>query len=201
MADQNQWNSLIEDWQACEVTKVTQARDCIDIKTLQEKTSKRARKMKYFMWADVIATLLTIVVFTYILNTDINIHQTIIFVGVLVIIVPIGFYSVWVRRGLWEANGNDTKAYLELAKGRAAAGIKLAQVNIIAACAACPFIIAVIGWRGYVKFDTVDWPFNVFVFGMIFELSLMIGIIIGARIYQRKKQKEFDSLEHMMSEL
>ena len=200
MAEQNQWNNLIEDWQACEVTKVTETPSALDIKTLQDKTRSRARKMMYFMWADILATIITIVVFGYLMTTDINIHQTIIFAGVLVIIVPVGFYSWWVRRGLWEANGNDTKAYLELAKGRALAGVKLAQANIIAAAIAFPFIIVVIGWRGYLRFDEVDWPFNVYVFGTLFELALMAGMIWGARYYQRKKQAECQRLDKMLSD-
>lgn len=200
MAEQNQWNNLIEDWQACEVTKVTETPSSLDVKTLQEKTRNRARKMMYFMWADIIATLITIVVFGYLLTTDINLHQTIIFAGVLVIIAPVGFYSWWVRRGLWQANGNDTKAYLELAMGRASAGAKLAQANIIAAAIAFPFIIVVIGWRGYIKFDEVSWPFNIFVFGTLFELTLMIGMIWGAKYYQRKKLAETERLEKMLSE-
>ncbi len=200
MAEQNQWNNLIEDWQACEVTKVTESPASLDVKTLQEKTRSRARKMMYFMWADIIATIVTIIVFGYLLTTDINIHQTIIFAGVLVIIVPVGFYSWWVRRGLWEANGNDTRAYLELAKGRALAGVKLAKANIYAAYTAFPFIIIVIMWRGYSRFEEVDWPFNVYVFGTLFELALMIGMIWGARYYQRKKLRELERLDQMLGE-
>ncbi|MEL0034996.1 MAG: hypothetical protein VW882_01130, partial [Gammaproteobacteria bacterium] len=87
------------------------------------------------------------------------------------------------------------------AHGRAVAGMKLAQVNIIAAYTAFPFIIAVVMWRGYVKFDEVDWPFNVFVFGVLFEFALMVGMIIGARYYQRKKRAELVRLEKMKQEL
>lgn len=201
MAEQSQWNNLIEDWQACEVAKLDGPQSQIDIKTLQENTRKRAGKMRLFMWLDVVTTLIALIVFGYLLTTDINLHQAIIFAGVMVIIIPVAFYSVWVRRGLWEANGNDTKAYLDLAHGRAVAGMKLAQVNIIAAYTAFPFIIAVVMWRGYVKFDEVDWPFNIFVFGALFEFALMVGMIIGARYYQRKKRAELVRLEKMKQEL
>lgn len=201
MAEQSQWNDLIEDWQACEVVKLDEQKSSIDIKELQENTRKRASKMKLFMWLDVVTTILSVLVFAYLLTTDINMHQSIIFAGVMLIIIPVGFYSVWVRRGLWEANGNDTKAYLDLARGRALAGVKLAQANIYAAYAAFPFIIVVIIWRGFVRFDEVDWPFNIYVFGVIFELALMIGMVYGARYYQHKKQRELARLDEMMKEL
>jgi len=201
MADQSQWNNLLEDWQACEVVKLDEKKSPLDIKTLQDNTRKRAGKMKLFMWLDVVTTVISVIVFAYLLTTDINMHQAIIFTGVMFIIVPVGFYSVWVRRGLWQANGNDTKAYLELARGRAKAGVKLAQANIIAAYVAFPFIIAVIMWRGYMRFDEVDWPFNIYIFGSIFELALMAGMIYGGRYYQRKKQDELVRLDEMMKEL
>ena len=201
MADQSQWNNLLEDWQACEVVKLDEKKSPLDIKTLQDNTRKRAGKMKLFMWLDVVTTVISVIVFAYLLTTDINMHQAIIFTGVMFIIVPVGFYSVWVRRGLWQSNGNDTKAYLELARGRAKAGVKLAQANIIAAYVAFPFIIAVIMWRGYMRFDEVDWPFNIYIFGSIFELALMAGMIYGGRYYQRKKQDELVRLDEMMKEL
>ncbi|MEL0067477.1 MAG: hypothetical protein VW874_04360, partial [Gammaproteobacteria bacterium] len=70
MAEQSQWNNLIEDWQACEVAKLDDQQSQIDIKTLQENTRKRAGKMRLFMWLDVVTTLIALIVFGYLLTTD-----------------------------------------------------------------------------------------------------------------------------------
>ena len=201
MAEQSQWNDLIEHWQACEVVKLDEQKSAIDIKQLQESTRKRAGKMKFFMWLDIVTTIVSVLMFGYLLTTDINLQQSVIFVVVMFVIIPVGFYSVWVRRGLWEANGNDTKAYLELARARTIAGVKLAQANIYAIYAAFPLILGVIIWRGIIRFDDVDWPFNLYVFGFIFELVITIAMICSARYYQRKKQKELMRLDEMMKEL
>lgn len=200
MADQ-QWDKLMADWQSCAIAKTTSKDDLENLKALEDKTRKKARKMKWFMWADVIATVFFTTLFIYLSFQDhINIYQTVIFIGVLVIIVPMGVYSVLVRRGLWEANGNDTKAYLELAIGRAKAGIKLSKANFIAAVVAFPFIIAVITWRAYNFTGELSWPFNMYVFGVLFQMLMMGGLAVGARYYQRKFEKEQHQLQAMLDE-
>ena len=49
--------------------------------------------------------------------------------------------------------------------------------------------------------DSIGVIFNIFVFGALFEFALMVGMIIGARYYQRKKRAELVRLEKMKQEL
>ena len=40
----------------------------------------------------------------------------------------------------------------------------------------------------------------IYVFGMAFEFALMIGLILGANYYRRKKYAELERLDQMLSE-
>jgi len=195
-----QWQDLMDDWQACDVAKSTSSEELADLKALEDKTRKKARTMSYFMWADVISVIIFVAFFGYLFFTDITLYQKIIFAGVVFIILPMGIYSVLVRKGLWEVKGTDTKAYLELAKGRALAGVKLAKANAYAALIAFPFIIIVMMWHASNMADTVSWPFNRFVFGTLFQLLIFALMYYGAKRYQRKKQAEYEQLSQTLDE-
>jgi lysylphosphatidylglycerol synthetase-like protein (DUF2156 family) len=200
MADKD-WDRLMTNWQSSPLTSGHQSQSVDELRELENKTRKKARRMKLFMWADIIGTVVATVAFLYLaLFIDINIQQAVIFVGILFIIIPMGIYSVMVRRGLWEATGNDTYAYLELARKRAIAGIKLAQANMVAAWIAFPFIIAVVMWRASERADAISWPWNQYTGVIIFELLLFGGLYLGARYYRNKKQQEHQQLDDMLKQ-
>jgi len=200
MAD-NQWQELMQDWQTTELESGQQKPEP-DMKALEQRTRRKALNMSIFMWLDVLAGIFFVGFFLYMLVTDsINLYQTIIFAGVSFVIVPMVFYSVWVRRGLWHANGTDTHAYLILMRDRAMAGMRLAQVNIYVSFLVFPFIIAVFIWRMFTSEVALNWPFNALVFVTLIQLVLFATIYFGAKYYYRVKEKEYQHTATLIAEL
>ena len=200
MADQ-QWDELVAGWQQCEPSEADSATTAEDLKALETKTRKKARRMMFFMWGDIISTIFFTLFFIYLgLFADLNLHQSVIFLGVLFIIVPMGIYSVVVRQGLWKATGHSTQAYLELAKNRAIAGIKLAKANMLSALVAFPFIIAVVLWKAFSEVEPISWPWNHYMGVIVLELIIFAGLYFGARYYRNKMQNEHAQLDDMLKQ-
>ncbi|MBT8449386.1 MAG: hypothetical protein KJO69_06830 [Gammaproteobacteria bacterium] len=200
MAD-NQWQELMQDWQTTNLES-GQQQPTPDMKLLEQKTRRKALNMSIFMWLDVIAGIFFVGFFLYMLVTNnINLYQTIIFAGVSFVIVPMVIYSVWIRRGLWHANGTDTHAYLILMRDRAMAGMRLAQVNVYVSFFVFPFIIAVFIWRMFASEAALNWPLNALVFVTLLQLVLFATIYIGAKHYYRVKEKEYQQTTKLLDEL
>ena len=201
MAD-NQWQELMRDWQSTDMESQEQKTAQLDVKALEQKTRRKARNMSLFMWLDILAGILFVGFFIYlILTDDLNTYQLTVFTGVSFIIIPMVIYSVWVRRGLWQANGSDTHAYLELTRDRAMAGMRLAKANINVAYLVFPFIIAVLIWRMFTTEVELNWPFNILVFVTLIQLAIFATIYFGSRHYYRVKEKEFEQSKKLLSEL
>lgn len=200
MADKK-WDDMMSDWQACKIAKVDNLQELEDIKKLEVKTHKKARSMHFFMWADIIGAAIILVVFIYNFLMADDLYLQIIFGGGSLILLPMAFLSVWLRKGAWEATGNDTAAYLNLALKRSISAIKLAKANAITALLAAPFFVSVVVWRGLTHTDVVLWPWNKYFFGSLFQFILFTGMFIGARIYQKRKEREKEKLEAMIEEL
>ena len=200
MAD-NQWQELMQDWQTTDLQSSEQQHK-LDVKQLEKKTRRKALNMSIFMWLDVVAGVGFVVAFLYLLFTDqLNMHQITVFSGVSIIILPMVFYSVWVRRGLWHANGTDTHAYLELTRNRAFAGMRLAKVNMYVGFLVFPFIIAVLIWRMLTTDVELDWPFNILVGVTFLQLLLFAGIYFGSRYYYRVKEQEYEQTTQLLEDL
>lgn len=201
MAD-NQWQELMRDWQTTDMESQEQKTAHLDVKELEQKTRRKARNMSLFMWLDILAGILFVGFFIYLLVTgELNTYQITVFTGVSFIIIPMVFFSVWVRRGLWQANGSDTHAYLELTRDRAMAGMRLAKANIYVSYLVFPFIIAILIWKMFTTEVELNWPFNVLVFVTLLQFALFATIYFGSRHYHRVKEKEFEQSKKLLSEL
>ena len=199
MADKK-WDEMMSDWQSCKIAKVDNLQELEDIKKLEAKTHRKARSMNFFMWADILSAMFVGTVAAYqLINTD-DLFKQIIFTGGFIIIAPMVFLSVWLRRGAWRSTGNDTKAYIELALKRSVSAIKLAKANAIVAIIAAPFIITVILWRGF-SLEAIEWPWNRYIFGSILQFTIFSGMYFGARYYQKRKEVEYTKLRKMLDEL
>jgi hypothetical protein len=200
MSDNN-WDRMMSDWQSCKIAKLDNQKDFDDIAQLEIKTRKKARSMNFYMWSDIIATIFIIAVFIYHLTIDAYLYKQIIFGGAVVILIPMAFLSIWLRKGAWETTGNDTRAYLNLALKRSISAIQLAKANMITAAIAGPFFITVILWRGLSTPDEVQWPWNRFFFGSLLQFIIFSGMFFGARYYRKRKEVERIKLETMLDEL
>ena len=197
----NNWDKMMSNWQSCKIAKLDGQKDLDDIAQLEIKTRKKARSMNFFMWSDIIATIFIILVFIYQLTIDIDLYKQIVFGGAVVIILPMAFLSIWLRKGAWETTGNDTRAYLNLALKRSLSAIQLARANMITAAIAGPFFIAVILWKGLYTPEDLQWPWNRYFFGSLLQFTIFSGMFFGARFYQKRKGGERDKLETMLDEL
>jgi len=200
MADKN-WDKMMTDWQSCKIANTNDVKDLEDIKILESKTRRKARSMNFFMWGDIIGAVIMCAVFFYQLILDDSLYLQIIFGGALVIILPMTFPSIWLRKGTWQATGDDTKAYLTLALKRSISAVNLAKASAIAAVLAGPFFSSVILWHGLTHEENPDWPLNRFFFGIIFQITLFTAMYIGSRWYQKRKQLEQEKLKAMLQEL
>jgi len=106
MADKN-WDKMMTDWQSCKIANTNDVKDLEDIKILESKTRRKARSMNFFMWGDIIGAVIMCAVFFYQLILDDSLYLQIIFGGALVIILPMTFLSIWLRKGTWQATGDD----------------------------------------------------------------------------------------------
>ena len=200
MPDKN-WEQMMSDWQSCKIADTNDLKELEDIKKLEDKTRRKARSMKFFMWGDIIGALIILIVFGYQFTQEFDFFKMLIFGGGLLVMLPSAFLSIWYRRGAWNATGTDTKAYLMLALKRNISAINLSKLSAMIAALVGPFLIAVILWRGLTHPDNPEWPWNRYFFGSLFQFILFTGMYIGSRWYQKGKQTEQIKLKNMIKDL
>jgi len=202
MSDDNNWESMMSEWQSCKIAKVDSTKALEDIKYLETKTRRKATSMKFFMWGDIIgAVIITLVFIYYLLFKDSDLFAKVLFGGSLFIILPMSFLSIWYRKGAWSATGNDTNAYLELALKRSISAIKLAKATALTALLAGIFIVSALLFKTSMEFHELQWPWNRFVFGISFETLLFTSLFLGSKWYEKRKLTEKMKLESMLKDL
>jgi hypothetical protein len=185
--DEQQWSSLISDWQSQPVTPV-------ETKGLLKKIRRRSRNIWLTTAFDIIAVVGCLLTgFGFFFFSENNLDKA-IFCWVSSIWGAFIFhFELRVRKGTWRLHDIGSANIIDFSLKRCEAAIKIGKLFTPAVLSFLPLVLMWQAFRFWYK-DEFKWQFT------LFMLALTVVVVITSKVIIRRKVKELESLKALQSQ-
>ena len=176
-----QWDDLVDDWQSQPVEKV-------DTNKLIKQLKKRTFYAKFILLLDVVATIGLFWSFIWSLQEETVHMPTTVFLGVGAVGSLI--YTILefkIRIATWQLDASDAEQVFNKNISGLKGAIQYANLWLYS----CYIMLPLANWFVWEVGKTTD---KSMLFGYLFANGMLVSMFVGAKYYQKLRQKELDNM-------